>query len=143
MDDGPLLFISVPSVNPFLIMLFILTGAIMTSLILSYVLTSFVNGFISARLYRQFGGKNWTWNIVTAALVFPAPLTVVFAFLNSVAWSNGSTAALPAATILIIAGLFLLVSFPLTIVGGIAGRNMAADFEAPCRTKKVAREVKK
>lgn len=42
------------------------TGAILTSLILSYVLTSVVNGFVSARLYRQLGGKNWTWNIVTA-----------------------------------------------------------------------------
>jgi hypothetical protein len=48
-----------------------------------------------------------------AALVFPAPLTAVFAFLNSVAWSNNSTAALPAMTIAIMVGLFILVAFPL------------------------------
>jgi len=116
-------------------------GSILTSLILIYVLTSFINGYISARLYKQLGGKNWTWNIVTAALVFPGPLAVVWSFLNSVAWSQASTAALPAATIFIILGLFLFVSFPLSVVGGIAGRNTAGEFEAPCRTKKVAREV--
>jgi len=38
----------------------------LTAIILSYVLTSFVNGLVSARLYRQLGGKNWTWNIITA-----------------------------------------------------------------------------
>lgn len=113
----------------------------MTALLLIYVLTSFITGYISARLYRQMGGKNWTWNIITAALVFPGPLALVWSFLNSVAWSNASTAALPAATVFIILGLFIFVSFPLSVVGGIAGRNSAGDFDAPCRTKKVAREV--
>jgi len=116
-------------------------GSILTSLLLIYVLTSFINGYVSARLYKQLGGKNWTWNIVTAALVFPGPLAVVWSFLNSVAWSQASTAALPAATIFIILGLFMFVSIPLSVVGGIAGRNTGGEFEAPCRTKKVAREV--
>lgn len=83
----------------------------LTSLILIYVLTSWVNGLVSARLYRQLGGKKWHWNIVTAALVFPGPLALVWSFLNSVAWGHQSTRALPAATIAIIAALFLLVSF--------------------------------
>ena len=29
-----------------------------------------------------------------------------------------------------------LVGFPLVVVGGIAGRNLAQPFEAPCRTTK-------
>ncbi|EWM25418.1 Nonaspanin (TM9SF) [Nannochloropsis gaditana] len=118
-------------------------GSILTALLLIYVLTSFITGYISARLYRQMGGKNWTWNIITAALVFPGPLALVWSFLNSLAWSNASTAALPAATVFIILGLFIFVSFPLSVVGGIAGRNSAGDFDAPCRTKKVAREIPK
>ena len=105
------------------------------------MLTSWANGLVSARLYRQLGGKRWHWNVVTAALVFPGPLALVWSFLNSVAWGHQSTAALPAATIAIIACLFLFVSFPLSVVGGIVGRNTAGEFEAPCRTKKVAREV--
>ena len=32
--------------------------------------------------------------------------------------------------------LHTIVSFPLTVVGGIAGRGNAPPFEAPCRTTK-------
>merc|ERR1711977_744758 len=44
---------------------------------------------------------------------------------------------------MIIGSLYILVSFPLTVIGAIAGRNLASDFDAPCRTKKSPREVPK
>ncbi len=39
--------------------------------------------------------------------------------------------------------LFLLssVGFPLTVLGGIMGKNTANGFDAPCRTKNIAREI--
>jgi len=118
-------------------------GAILTAMIVLYALTSFVGGFISARLYRQFHGSNWVWNTVMNAMVFPAPLSFIFMWVNSVAWSRGSTAALPWHTVMIIVALYLLVSFPLTVIGAIAGRNLSSDFVAPSRTTKVAREIPK
>ena len=33
------------------------------------------------------------------------------------------------------------VGFPLTIFGGIFGKNIASNFDAPCRTKNIAREI--
>ena len=33
------------------------------------------------------------------------------------------------------------VGFPLTILGGIFGKNTAGSFDAPCRTKNIAREI--
>ena len=36
---------------------------------------------------------------------------------------------------------FITVGFPLTIFGGIFGKNMASTFDAPCRTKNIAREI--
>ena len=33
------------------------------------------------------------------------------------------------------------VGFPLTILGGIMGKNLAGNFDAPCRTKNIAREI--
>lgn len=33
------------------------------------------------------------------------------------------------------------VGFPLTVLGGIMGKNMASGFDAPCRTKNIAREI--
>lgn len=77
------------------------------------------------------------WNTILNALVFPAPLSAIFMWVNTVAWSQGSTAALPWHTVIIIGALFGLVSFPLTVIGAIAGRNMASDFAAPSRTTKV------
>lgn len=37
--------------------------------------------------------------------------------------------------------MFVLVGFPLTVLGGIFGKNWAANFDAPCRTKNIAREI--
>ena len=118
-------------------------GAILTAIIVLYALTSFVGGFVSARLFRQLGGQAWVWNTVLTALVFPVPLSGVFTWVNSVAWMHGSTAALPLVAVFIIMALYALVALPLTVIGAIAGRNTAADLDAPCRTNKVPREVPK
>ena len=47
-----------------------------------------------------------------------------------------STAALPFGTICIIIVIWALVTFPLTVLGGIAGKNTKMEFNAPCRTTK-------
>jgi hypothetical protein len=52
-----------------------------------------------------------------------------------------STAALPFGTIVIILIIWGLVTIPLTVAGGIAGKNNRADFAAPCRTNKYPREI--
>jgi hypothetical protein len=116
-------------------------GGITTASIIIYALTSAVGGFVSARLYRQLGGLNWVWNCVLNALVFPAPLMAVFSFVNTVAMINTSTAALPFGTILVMLALFFFVTFPISVIGSITGRNTASDFDQPCRTTKVAREI--
>jgi len=33
------------------------------------------------------------------------------------------------------------VGFPLTVLGGILGKNIAQGLDAPCRTKNIAREI--
>ena len=39
-------------------------------MIVLYALTSFIGGFTSARLYRQFKGMNWVWNTILTAIIF-------------------------------------------------------------------------
>jgi hypothetical protein len=116
-------------------------GAIATAAIVLYSLTAGAGGFVAGRMYKQFGGTNWVWNTILTASLFPVPTFVVFVILNSAAWSRGATAALPIGTILIIIALNLLVTFPLTIVGAIVGRSSTGEFEAPCRTTKVPRQI--
>ncbi|EFC35222.1 syntaxin SYP111, partial [Naegleria gruberi] len=66
---------------------------------------------------------------------------IIWAIINTVAVSYGSTAALPFKTVAIILGLYLVISFPLLLLGAITGKNFTKGFEAPCRTKKVPREI--
>ncbi|RLN47770.1 hypothetical protein BBJ29_006068 [Phytophthora kernoviae] len=116
-------------------------GSMMTAFIVLYALTAGIGGFHSARLYRQLGGQRWVWNILICVLVIPGPLVVIFSFLNSVAIWNDSSAALPFGTIMIVLALFITVALPLTIIGGVAGRNSTGEFKAPCRTNKIPREI--
>jgi len=87
------------------------------------------------------GGEKWAWNIVLVGTLLLAPVVVVFSFVNTVAIIYNTTAAVPAQTIVLIILLIAFVGFPLTIIGGIAGRRTAGSFEAPCRTKNFPREI--
>jgi hypothetical protein len=72
-------------------------------------------------------------NVLLTAGLFCGPLLAVFSFLNTVAWVQGSTQALPAGTIVIIVAVWLVVTFPLTVLGAIWGKNSGAELDAPCR----------
>ncbi|KAF2316654.1 hypothetical protein GH714_041995 [Hevea brasiliensis] len=54
-----------------------------------------------------------------------------------------ATAALPSGTIVVIFLIWTLVTSPLLVLGGIAGKNSEAEFQAPCRTTKYPREIPK
>lgn len=106
-----------------------------------YALTAGVAGYVSANNYRQMGGENWVRNVLLTTALYCGPLLVVFSFLNTVAIVYRSTAALPFGTIVIMTIIWALVTFPLTVLGGIAGKNATTEFYAPCRTNKYPREV--
>mmetsp|Transcript_19467 Transcript_19467/g.31871 ORF Transcript_19467/g.31871 Transcript_19467/m.31871 type:complete len:596 (-) Transcript_19467:424-2211(-) len=116
-------------------------GALYTASVVLYALTSGISGYVSASLYRKMDGENWVHNILLNVFLFFGPLFVCFCFLNSVAWYNHATVALPFGTIVLILCLWCLVTFPLTVLGGIAGKNTAGPFDAPVRTNKVPREI--
>lgn len=116
-------------------------GALFTALIVLYALTAGVAGYVAASYYRQFGGENWARAILAAVVVYCGPFFATFMFLNTVAIVYRSTAALPFGTIVIIVAIWGLVTIPLTVCGGIAGKNARTEFNAPCRTNKYPREV--
>lgn len=119
-------------------------GALLTACIMIYSMCGFFGGFVSGRLFKQLKGTNWVWNVIITSMIFPVPLFLVFGWVNSVAVSNASTAALPFTTIMLIASIFIFVHFPLTVVGAVTGRNMTSgEYKAPSRTNKVPREVPK
>jgi transmembrane 9 superfamily protein 2/4 len=46
-------------------------GALMTSIVVAYVLFGWVAGFVSARFYKMWGGENWKRNVMLTGLVVP------------------------------------------------------------------------
>lgn len=116
-------------------------GSINTAAILLYALTSCVAGYVSSSYYRKFSGSNWVANIVLTSVLFTAPFFTVWSVVNTVHWIYGSTQALPFTTVLLLAFIWVLIGFPLTVVGGILGKNTSSDFDAPCRTKNISREI--
>ena len=76
-------------------------GALLTAVILIYALCGIVGGIIAGRIFKQLKGKQWVWNVVLTASVFPLPLGVVFTWVNTIAWNRESTAALPFTTIVV------------------------------------------
>lgn len=65
-------------------------GGVATAVVLAYVGTSVVGGFVSGRFYRQLarGEGSWVWAAILTLLIFPVPLVIVFILVNSTAWAN-------------------------------------------------------
>lgn len=116
-------------------------GGMLSAVVVLYALTSGIAGFVSGTYYKMLGGTNWVSNVLLCSCLFCGPLLAVFSVLNTVAWVQGSTAALPFGTIVIMTIVWLLVTFPLTVVGGIAGKNSKREYTAPCRTTKFPRDI--
>ncbi len=90
---------------------------------LLYALTAGVAGYVAAVSYKMMGGTNWVRNVLLTTALFCGPMLATFSFLNTVAIVYRSTAALPFGTICIILVIWALITFPLTVLGGIAGKN--------------------
>ncbi|XP_046864123.1 transmembrane 9 superfamily member 1-like [Xenia sp. Carnegie-2017] len=116
-------------------------GSMNTASVLIYALTCCVSGYVASSMYKKIGGINWAWNIVLTATLFAVPFFVIWSIMNSVAWYNNSTQALPFTTIVLLMLIWLIVGFPLTVIGGIFGKNWSSPFGAPCRTKNIPREI--
>lgn len=112
-----------------------------TAMIIVYVLTTGINGFVSGMFYKQFGGEEWIKNTLLSTFLFVGPLFLIWSILNSIALTYGSTAAFPFKSIAFVLGIYFLISFPLTLIGSITAKNFVGPFTAPCRTKQVPREI--
>lgn len=143
-------------------------GALFTALVVVYALTSGIAGYVASSTYFQMEGTNWVANIfyktsknkviryfylnshiccmqvsnlLLTGSLFCGPLFLTFCFLNTIAIAYNATAALPFGTILVILLIWTLVTSPLLVLGGVAGKNSNTDFQAPCRTTKYPREI--
>lgn len=116
-------------------------GSLNSAAFILYALTSCISGYISAKTYRQMNGEAWVWNINLTACIYTVPFFLTWSIINSFAWAYGSTQALPATTVIVLGLVWVTIGYPLTIIGGILGKNTSQSFDEPCRTKNISREI--
>eukprot|EP00708_Paratrimastix_pyriformis_P002761 GAFH01001516.1.p1 GENE.GAFH01001516.1~~GAFH01001516.1.p1 ORF type:complete len:507 (-),score=197.42 GAFH01001516.1:59-1471(-) len=112
-------------------------GSLFVGALIVYSLTAGIAGYVSARWYKRLNGQRWARNILLTGGLVLIPVSSVFLVLNFVAAAYGSNAAMPFGTIMVLILIALTVTVPLTLFGGLMGKNSNATFEVPCRTRSV------
>jgi len=108
-------------------------GSIVTYFVLCYGFTAVVGGFVSGHYYSSNGGKNWIRCMLLTTGIFPGTVYGVGFLLNFIGVGYHSLAAIPFSTMLVVVLLWLILTFPLTFVGTLLGRNFCHEFlKPPC-----------
>ena len=115
-------------------------GSLSTVMILLYTIFGFVGGYASARIYKSFRGTAWKQLFIYTPSAIPIIVFGTFFLLNLFVWARGSSGAVPFTTMLVIAGIWFLISAPLSIAGSWIGfKQPMAD--APVRTNQIPRQI--
>ncbi|KAM6953707.1 transmembrane 9 superfamily protein member 5 isoform 4-T4 [Aplochiton taeniatus] len=115
-------------------------GALMTCAVVLWVLLGTPAGYVSARLYKTFGGEKWKTNVLLTALLCPGIVFADFFLMNLILWAEGSSAAIPFGTLVAILALWFGISVPLTFIGAYFGFKKPA-IEQPVRTNQIPRQI--
>lgn len=115
-------------------------GHTLTAILVVYVLCGSVSGYISARLYKFFQGKNGSLNTILTATWLPGILVGVFTILNFFLSMAGAATAVSVLTLLAIFALWVCVSAPLVLAGSLIGYR-AKPIEVPTKTTQIGRIV--
>ncbi|KAH9626406.1 hypothetical protein KSS87_009092 [Heliosperma pusillum] len=122
-------------------MLYVGRGAIVTTFIVCYALTSFISGYVSGGMYSRNGGKSWIKAMILTACLFPFMCFGIGFMLNTVAIFYGSLAAIPFGTMVVVFVIWAFISFPLALLGTVVGRNWSGAPNNPCRVKTIPRPI--
>ncbi|KAI9397004.1 hypothetical protein POPTR_004G218300v4 [Populus trichocarpa] len=121
--------------------LYVGRGAIVTTFIVCYALTSFIAGYVSGGLYSRHGGKSWIKSMILTACLFPCMCFGIGFILNTIAIFYGSLAAIPFGTMVVVFVIWAFISFPLALLGTVVGRNWSGAPNNPCRVKTIPRPI--
>jgi len=120
-------------------------GAVASSVLGCYALSSFAAGYKSGGYYKQFfhprPAPNWIKTMGLTLLLFPLGCCSVGFLLNSVALLKGTMNAVPFGTLVKVFLIWLVVAVPLGVAGTIAGRRWSGKSNFPCRVGAVMRPI--
>ncbi|KAK3116785.1 Transmembrane 9 super member 2 [Teratosphaeriaceae sp. CCFEE 6253] len=122
-------------------------GSLATVMILLYTFLGFVGGYTSSRVYKSFStstaahtSPKWKHLFVLTPAALPALVFSVFFLLNLFIWARGSSGAVPFTTMLVILGMWFLISVPLSMAGSWVGFKQPVP-PPPVRTNQIPRQI--
>ncbi|KAF2213441.1 hypothetical protein CERZMDRAFT_117221 [Cercospora zeae-maydis SCOH1-5] len=115
-------------------------GSLATMMILLYTLFGCVGGYAGARVYKSFGGEKWKQLFVLIPSAVPILVFSIFFLLNLFVWARQSSGAVPFTTMLVIVGIWFVISVPLSVVGSWFGFRQPMP-EPPVRTNQIPRQI--
>ncbi|KAJ8605776.1 hypothetical protein MRB53_041333 [Persea americana] len=115
-------------------------GSLATAMIMFYAFLGFVGGYASSRTYKAFQGTKWKQLFVLTPAAVPTLVFATFFLLNFFVWVRQSSGAVPFTTMLIIIGLWFIITMPLSIAGSWIGfKQGQRDF--PVKTNQIPRQI--
>ncbi len=115
-------------------------GSLILALLVLYVLMGSVSGYVTARMYKTFKGKNWQRATFVAAFGFPSLTFAMFFLMNLLAVSKGSGDAVPFSKMLLLLLIWFGISTPLVFFGAYLGFKVDA-IEFPVNTSNIPRQI--
>jgi len=115
-------------------------GKTLSNIVFVYVFSGSASGYMSARIYKLCGGKDWKKNTLYTAVAFPGILVSLFTMLNIFLAFSGAATSVGILTIFLVFLLWLCVSTPLVFVGAYVGFRREK-IEIPTRVNQIARVI--
>jgi transmembrane 9 superfamily protein 2/4 len=115
-------------------------GQTLTALLVLYVLSGSVAGYVSARLYKFCDANHWKLNTLYTAIGLPGALVTIFCILNIFLSFAGAASAVSFLTIVALFALWVCVSIPLVFVGSYLG-FYAKKLEVPTKITNIGRSI--
>ena len=136
LGNGAQLFVMVGTTITFALLGFLSPsnrGSLGSAMILLYTIFGFIGGYTSARVYKSFGGDKWKQNIAMTPIMIPGIVFASFFLLNLFLWAKRSSGAVPFGTMVVILGIWFVISVPLSVAGSWAGfRHAVSTFPLFC-----------
>ncbi|KAI4302599.1 hypothetical protein MLD38_038323 [Melastoma candidum] len=115
---------------------------VLTQVIMLYLLAGLIGGYVSVTLWKMIQHTVERWHIVSllAGLLFPGISFLVHLIVNFALWKSKSTAVISIYWYSVFLSLWLLVSLPLTVLGGFLAKRVET-IQFPVPLNDIPREI--
>lgn len=115
-------------------------GALPTVLLLSNSVGGAISGYVSARVYKTWGGQRWKTNLLLTPTILPLVIFGMFLCINSLLVFSQASGAVPVGQIAELVAIWGLIGVPLSFAAGFYALKKKVS-EPPVRVNQIPRQI--